>query len=209
MICGPLVCRLCNEDFISERSFVDHQKSCHGGESECRKRVVYLLTQDGYRPITGQEKRLMVQNFAHFQQYCNPGAKGNYFADGAEVPRCEAACAICARKDFLENRHKLHLLAETPTNTTSETANAENATENSDEEVDPSATTLSTRALRKHRGIYYLQSPDQVHQLLDVKRYSQRWPLISAEELHVSSIQHPYHPEWRWLLHHTSRPCPR
>ena len=34
-------------------------------------------------------------NFAHFQQFCHPGSKGNYFSSGEEVPRCEAACARC------------------------------------------------------------------------------------------------------------------
>ena len=52
-----------------------------------------------------------------------------------------------------------------------------------------------------HRGVYYVQSPALVHKLLDVDRYSQRWPLIPPEELHASSVQHPEHPEWRWLLH--------
>ena len=40
-----------------------------------------------------------------------------------------------------------------------------------------------------------------MHLLLDVERYSKRWPMIPAEELHASSVQHPGHPEWRWLLH--------
>ena len=30
---------------------------------------------------------------------------------------------------------------------------------------------------------------------------SDRWPLIPVEQLHASSVQHPDHPEWRWLLH--------
>ena len=53
----------------------------------------------------------------------------------------------------------------------------------------------------KHRGVYYLQSPELVQKLLDVDRYRQRWPLIPSEELHASSVQHPEHPDWRWLLH--------
>ena len=54
------------------------------------------------------------KDIARFQQCCYPGAMGNYFVEVAEVPRCEAACAICARKDFLEYRHKLRLFAELP-----------------------------------------------------------------------------------------------
>ena len=122
IICGPLVCQLCETDFISEKSFAEHKKQAHAGESEYRKRVLYLMAEEGCRPITGQEKRLMVQNCAHFQQFCHPGAKGNYFADTEEVPRCEAACAVCARKDFLEHRHKLRLFAEPPTNAISDSS---------------------------------------------------------------------------------------
>ena len=62
------------------------------------------MEQTGSRPITGQEKRIMVQNFAHCQQFSRPGAKGNTFARISEEPRCEAACALCQRKDFTEHR---------------------------------------------------------------------------------------------------------
>ena len=41
----------------------------------------------------------------------------------------------------------------------------------------------------------------KVHKLLDVQRYHNRWPKIPKHELFASSIQHPYVPEWRWLLH--------
>ena len=198
---GPLVCQLCDTDFLTERSFAEHKNHAHAGESEYRKRVLYLMSQQGCRPITGQEKRIIVQNFAHFQQFCHPGSKGNYFADSEEVPRYEAACALCARKDFLEHRHKLNLFAEPPTNTISETPAVRDAQTEQSEEEDPSVVKPSTRALLKYRGIYYIQTPDQVHKLLDVTRYAQRWPLIPIEELHASSIQHPANPEWRWLLH--------
>ena len=56
----------------------------------------------------------MVQSFVHFQQFSRPGAKGNTFARTPEVPRCEAACALCQQKDFIEHRHKLALFATPP-----------------------------------------------------------------------------------------------
>ena len=124
IICGPLVCQLCHKDFISEQAFAEHKKKAHAGENEYRKRVLYLKAEAGCRAITAQEKRLMVQNFAHFQQYCHPGAKGNYFADEEEVPRCEAACAVCARKDWLEHRHKLRLFAVPPQTVTQSLASS-------------------------------------------------------------------------------------
>ena len=53
----------------------------------------------------------------------------------------------------------------------------------------------------KHQMVYYLQNPEKVNEYLSVERYADRWPLIPPAELHASSIQHPLHPEWRWLLH--------
>ena len=50
------------------------------------------MEQSGSRSITGQEKRIIVQRFAHFQQFSRPGTKGNTFARIPEEPRCEAVC---------------------------------------------------------------------------------------------------------------------
>ena len=163
----------------------------------------------------------MVQNFAHFQQWCYPGAKGNYFADGEAEPRAEAACAVCAQKDYKEHRHKLSLFGTIP-----DEALDENADDDDDSQTDaedgagvaqPSRKPAS-HSMVKHKGVYYVQNPDKVQQLLKVKRYADRWPLIPVEELHASSVQHPAHPEdpeWRWLLHtrrvpvvaRSSQPC--
>ena len=73
----PLVCQLCDAGFICDNDFKKHLACDHAGENEYRKRVLYLMAEAGHRPITGQEKRIMVQNFAHFQQWCFPGSKGN------------------------------------------------------------------------------------------------------------------------------------
>jgi len=56
-------------------------------------------------------------------------------------------------------------------------------------------------SLLKHYGVYYIQSPELVHKILDTNRYAQRWPLIPQNELHASSVQHPHYAGWRWLLH--------
>ena len=69
IISGPLVCQLCDSDFTTEKDFGRHVDSSHAGQSEYRKRVLYLMAEAGPRPLTGQEKRLMVQNFARMQQY--------------------------------------------------------------------------------------------------------------------------------------------
>ena len=98
IITGPLVCQLCDDaSFVYDADFAAHKEKVHSGDNEYRKRVLFLMEQSGCRPITGQEKRIIVQNFAHFQQFSRPGAKGNTFARISEVPRCEAACVLCQR----------------------------------------------------------------------------------------------------------------
>ena len=79
---------------------------------------------------------------------------------------------------------------------TSETeASAEEATE----EGAPAAEKRRGRLLRDEHG-YYVIDADRINELLDVKKYIDAWPLIPIEELHASSVQHPRHPKYRWLL---------
>ena len=78
------------------------------------------------------------------------------------------------------------------------------ATEENAEETDSSDGEeggQKSQKLLRVRGEYYLQNPAKVAELLAVERYRQRWPLIPAEELHASSVQHPEQSSWRWLLH--------
>ena len=116
----------------------------------------------------------MVQNFALFQQFCHPGSKGNRFSGGEAVPRCEAACTVCAQKDYLEHRHKLSLFGAVPEGQVSEHC-ADPASDEADvSEGEGNARPAQT--LVKHRGVYYLQSPELVQGLLDVGRHKERWP---------------------------------
>ena len=57
------------------------------------------------------------------------------------------------------------------------------------------------KLLKDKDGVYYLQYPAAVHELLKVERYIERWPLIPVKELYASSVQHPDKAEWCWLLH--------
>ena len=84
-ISGPLVCQLCEANFTTEKDFARHKIADHAGEVEYRKRVLYLMAEAGPRPITAQEKRIIVQNFARFQQYCRLGSPHR-------LKRCCSAC---------------------------------------------------------------------------------------------------------------------
>jgi hypothetical protein len=206
IISGPIVCQLCDDiSFLYDDDFQAHQRNLHCGVNEYRKRVLFLQEQCGPRAISGEEKRIMVQNFAHFQQFSRPGAKSNTFARISEVPRCEAACALCARKDFIEHRHMLNLFAPPPEDGQrvefrSRSASQPARTEHEEEEPAEEANNKPHRLI-KHEMVYYVQNPEAVNELLNVERYAARWPLIPVAELHASSVQHPSHPEWRWLLH--------
>ncbi len=39
MVCGPLVCQLCNADFLYDADLAVHKDRDHAGENEYRKRV--------------------------------------------------------------------------------------------------------------------------------------------------------------------------
>ena len=130
----------------------------------------------------------MVQNYAFFEQHSLPSAGGNAFKDVEPVPRGEAACACCARLDWLERRYKLRLFAEAPEGARrgAPEVDAEETESSGGEEGQQEA-----QRLLRVGGEYYLQNPAKVAELLAVERYRQRWPLIPAEELHASSVQHP------------------
>ncbi len=112
---------------------------------------------------------MIVQNFAHFQQFSRPGTKGNSFSKTAEVPRCEAACAICQQKDWVEQRCKLALFAPPPEGHTLASVYRPPDSEDEDE---PQPAWRKSRAapsasLIKHGDVYYLQAPEKVNLCAD------------------------------------------
>jgi hypothetical protein len=138
---------------------------------------------------------------------------------------------VCAGKDWLEHRYKLSLFGDPPLAAVTQRGAQEDGdadgdglaaaavTEDGDADGDGLAAaavtqrgaqedddaalgkTILRRALVKHKGIYYVQSAEQVHEFMNVERYAKRWPMIPSAELHASSVQHPSHLDWRWLLH--------
>ena len=81
IITGPLVCHL-GEDatVVYDGDFAAHKQKVTPA------RVLFLMEQSRSRPITVQEKRIIVQNFAHFQQFSRLAAKGNSL--GAKLHVC-------------------------------------------------------------------------------------------------------------------------
>ena len=195
---APLHCMLCGDGFASDAALEKHVVTSHVSMAEYRKRVLFKYEERGPQAVTPSEKRNMVQNFAHFQQYSHPGAGSCVFSGEPPVPRSEAACAICARLDWKEHRVKLNLFAAPPA--VSDAKEEDLSEQSSDDDTNTTAATQKPAVVWSD-GVAYLQNPTRVQELLSVERYQERWPLIPQEELHASSIQHPDNPSWRWLLH--------
>ena len=76
----------------------------HGNFAEYRKRVLFLAQERGLAELSGEEKRAIIQNTAHFMIFSAPETKLNDWpAESKYCERRECACAVCARLDFLEN----------------------------------------------------------------------------------------------------------
>ena len=122
--------------------------------------------------------------------------------------RREEACAVCAVKDWLENRFEVYLFAEATSTTTWMKQYYRTSNEDLDSEDDEEN---SSRSIAKDpaRGILFLEESgafcfgpkEKIHAILDVQRYVAQWPLVPVEELHASAIQHPDDLNMRWLLH--------
>ena len=116
--------------------------------------------------------------------------------------RQEIGCAICARKDWIEQRFQVYLFRE-PENAKLEKDEDELIQEELDE--DTGRQKLFMRA--KNDGVYCLGSAQAVNKFLATSRYAELMPSIPEAELYASSIQHPSHPDMIWLLHTRRVPC--
>ena len=115
------------------------------------------------------------------------------------------ACAVCAVKDWIDDYYPCYLWQEAPSlhQSTQMPENEENSEVEDGEEQQQRERPSRRRGpqLRGEDGVCFLGPADKVHKLLDVEKYVPGVPLVPAEELHASSVQHPSFPEMRWLLH--------
>ena len=107
------------------------------------------------------------------------------------------ACAICARRDWIDHRFRCYLWREADAD---EKLGDENAEKPDDqEEFSHERTTIYKR--KKCEGVFCLGSASVVNEHLRTSKYAEKMPCIPKEELYASSVQHPSHPEMAWLLH--------
>ena len=192
---APLVCQLCGAGFMDQRSFQKHVLGKHHSYAEYRKRVLFLNVQEGPRALTAAEKRHVVQSYARHETCSMVGSGHTSWPAPSTLssgifPRQQAACAVCARLDWLEHRHEFKLFAaparDAPIITASDS-------EDEREEAPSRGHTVSNRP----------SSIDatRVDKLLSARRYCERWPQIPEQEVFASGVRHPIFPEMIWLLH--------
>ena len=100
--------------------------------------------------------------------------------------RSEVACAVCARKDWLESRFTVHLWR-TATGSSSLTELRH---------VDSGKSELLTNGEHLCFG-----NKDLIDGILNAKDYSEKFPHIPQEHLYASSALHPMDEGMSWLLH--------
>ena len=195
-ISPPRVCQLCGAGFLQVAALETHCGKAHGGYAEYRKRLFWEAERLPALALSPMRKRTMLANFCSAQLQCRPGGTGE------AVPRGEAACVVCARKDWLESRFKCFLWKELPgggaAEPTAQGGEGEQGAASDSEDEQPEQ---KRSLLRDADGNYYFGDPTLINALLGVEHYVKAMPSIPPEELHASSVQHPACPNYRWLLH--------
>ena len=103
LISAPRECQLCGEGFVDFTHLVKHCESKHGNWNEYRKRVFFEADELDALSLPRRRKRQQLSNFTYHLTHSLPGD------GGAAQPRRTEACAVCARKGWLESRYRAYL----------------------------------------------------------------------------------------------------
>ena len=204
----PIVCQLCHQGFRSVEVLYEHVTQKHGNWAEYRKRVFFLAQEGGLKPLLFWNKRLMLQSFSYFQQFCVPGKAPDWVDDvySKAIPRREVACCVCAVKDWIDNRFECFLFQEA-TQAVTEVVSDELLVEPQDDNHDAEITDPNTDSkLFTFRDSYCFGPAEKINKFFSVEHYAKLMPNIPLEELHASAIEHPKY-SYHWLLHARRVPC--
>ena len=197
IVSAPVVCELCHEGFAGRDCLARHCRGEHGNGTEYRKRLLHMAEKAGQRPLLPWVKRNMIQSYRFFSCYSVPSSQNDWTSKTMATyrPRGERACAVCAVKDWIENRFQIFLFAEPdgeiPYGQFWYGANAQDSTDETSE----------GNMLLTHKGHLCVGPKEAVHNFLDVHLYARAFSKIPLEELYASSIQHPHDTSMHWLLH--------
>ena len=196
----PQRCCLCGKGMVDLPALWRHCDIEHHSWAEAVKRTLWEATHLHDLPVMPSDKRRIIQNFAAALTYTKPA--GGHFGGKACV-RQLVGCATCARVGWIDGFFPCFIFKPCPAAARpmpdDESAESCAAATSEDEDGAP-ATKGGPGALLKDEMGYYVASAEAVHELLDVEKYIAAWPRIPREELHASSVQHPRHPGYRWLM---------
>jgi hypothetical protein len=186
----PVMCWICGEGFTHNGAFFQHCSDAHGGYAEYRKRLLWRAQQDGFKPLLPWVKRHILQSATFHLTFSVPGSCSLHWnhpeAIAVARARCEVACVVCARKDWLENRYRVYLWREaTDKRTLSELRHTDSGTS--------TFLTCGDALCFGSRG--------KINEHLSTDGYMDRRPLIPKAELLASSVLHPADRSLAWLLH--------
>ena len=209
----PRMCELCGAGFVTWSDLNKHVEGKHGNWAEYRKRVFWHAQFDTQNPCYGlplswKRKRRMIAN-ATTRLVSGPKLRGE---EGEEerptVPertyRKMIGCAVCATKVWEERMRRCYMFRKLGLGEeTSKQEDVEEERAQSDDSAEDQVPRFRERQqlLSDKKGILYFGPAEVIQKFLAVEKYQERWPLIPAAELHASSVRHPMHPEYRWLLH--------
>ena len=208
----PRTCCLCGKGFIDSPALWKHCELEHHSWAEAAKRTLWEAEKLEAMPLLPPDKRRIIQNVTNALVYSKP-AQGHFGRDKVCMIQ-RVACATCAKVAWIDDCYPCFLFQDCPDEAKPREKKRANAsdTEASDgsepeaeeeEAADEEAFATEQRRgrLLKDENGYYVIDAYEIHKLLDVHKYIEAWPQIPAEELHASSVRHPSHPEFRWLLH--------
>ena len=118
---APVTCELCHVGLSGHDKLAQHCRRNHVSLAEYRKRVFYKAREAGFCQLLPWVKRNMVQSFQFFRLHSVASSCNDWTSkasSGSAQPRREEACAVCAVKDWLENRFEVHLFQESTGTTT-------------------------------------------------------------------------------------------
>ena len=184
------MCWICGEGFLHNGALFKHCCEAHGDVAEYRKRLFWRVQKDGFKPLLPWVKRHMLESATFHLTYSIPGSfslKWNHpEAFQVAKERCEVACVVCARKDWLESRFTVYLWR---------TADGSSSLTEL-RHVESGMSELLTSD-----GHLCFGKRDLIDKLLNTKHYTEKFPRIPQEHLYASSVLHPGDEGMSWLLH--------
>jgi hypothetical protein len=199
----PRTCCLCGQGLIDAPALWKHCEVEHHSWAEAVKRILWEAEQLDAIPLLPPDKRRIIQNFTNALTYSKP-AEGHFGRDKVCM-RQLVGCATCAKVSWIDRCFPCHLFQDCPDalrpreENDADDAEPEAAAEESSDEEAPATEQRRGRLLKDEDGFYVIDA-HKINELLDVNKYIEAWPQIPKEELHASSVEHPSHPEYRWLL---------